>query len=112
MAGRRAWAPVAGDRAPGRGLRRGQSRQRVSATAPDRIAPVRDGGQRPQPEVDGLRRQRERVAVHALGLGAGAHLFNYADTPDFSMQELVDTRRASGDRRSTGLGCRTRQATS
>ena len=29
--------------------------------------------------------------VHALGLGAGAHLFNYADQPDFSMQEFVDT---------------------
>ena len=29
--------------------------------------------------------------VHALGLGAGAHLFNYADKPDYSMQEFVDT---------------------
>ena len=29
--------------------------------------------------------------VHALGLGAGAHLFNYVDKPDFSMQELVET---------------------
>ena len=29
--------------------------------------------------------------VYALRLGAGAHLFNYADKPDFAMQELVDT---------------------
>ena len=29
--------------------------------------------------------------VRALRLGADAHLFNYADKPDFSMQELVDT---------------------
>ena len=29
--------------------------------------------------------------VHALRLGSGAHLFNYADKPDFAMQELVDT---------------------
>ena len=29
--------------------------------------------------------------VHALRLGAGAHLFNYADKPDFAMQEMVDT---------------------
>ena len=29
--------------------------------------------------------------VHALSLRAGAHLFNYADKPDFAMQELVDT---------------------
>ena len=28
--------------------------------------------------------------MHALGLGAGAHLFNYVDKPDFSMRELVD----------------------
>ena len=29
--------------------------------------------------------------VHALRLGSGAHLFNYADKPDFAMKELVDT---------------------
>ena len=29
--------------------------------------------------------------VHALGPGSGAYLFNYADEPDFSMLELVDT---------------------
>ena len=29
--------------------------------------------------------------VRALSLRAGAHLFNYADKPDFAMQELVDT---------------------
>ena len=29
--------------------------------------------------------------VHALGLGAGTHLFNYADGPDLSMEELVQT---------------------
>ena len=29
--------------------------------------------------------------VHTLGLGARAHLFNYVDKRDFSMQDLVDT---------------------
>ena len=29
--------------------------------------------------------------VHVLGLGAGTHLFNYADGPDLSMEELVQT---------------------
>ena len=29
--------------------------------------------------------------VHALGLGAGVHLFNYTDGPDLSMHELVET---------------------
>ena len=29
--------------------------------------------------------------VHALGFGAGTHLFNYADGPDLSMEELVQT---------------------
>ena len=29
--------------------------------------------------------------VLALSLGAGAHVFNYADKPDYSMRELVDT---------------------
>ena len=29
--------------------------------------------------------------VHALSLGAGGHLFNYVDKPDYSMRELVDT---------------------
>ena len=29
--------------------------------------------------------------VHALGFGAGTHLFNYADVPDLSMEELVET---------------------
>ena len=29
--------------------------------------------------------------VHALGLGTGTHLFNYADKPDLTMQELVET---------------------
>ena len=28
--------------------------------------------------------------VHALGMGAGTHLFNYVDKPDLSMRELVD----------------------
>ena len=28
--------------------------------------------------------------VHVLGLGTGAHLFNYVDKPDLSMQELVE----------------------
>ena len=38
--------------------------------------------------------------VHALGLGAGSHLFNYVDKPDYSMQELVDTVANAVDRRS------------
>ena len=29
--------------------------------------------------------------VHALGFGAGTHLFNYSDGPDLSMEELVET---------------------
>ena len=29
--------------------------------------------------------------VHALGFGAGTHLFNYVDGPDLSMEELVQT---------------------
>ena len=29
--------------------------------------------------------------VHLLSLGAGSHLFNYTDKPDFSMEELVET---------------------
>ena len=36
--------------------------------------------------------------VHALGLGAGSHLFNYVDKPDYSMQELVDTVAEAVDR--------------
>ena len=48
--------------------------------------------------------------VQALRLGARAHLFNYADKPDFSMQEFVDTVicRPSIDHRSPGLGFCTR----
>ena len=48
--------------------------------------------------------------VHALRLGARPHLFNYADKPDFSMQEFVDTVicRPSTDHRSPGLGFCTR----
>ena len=36
--------------------------------------------------------------VHALGLGAGSHLFNYVDKPDYSMRELVDTAAEAVDR--------------
>ena len=38
--------------------------------------------------------------VYALGLGAGSHLFNYVDKPDYSMQELVDSVTDTVDRRS------------
>ena len=54
------------------------------------------------------------LLVYALRLGAGAHLFNYADKPNYSMQELVDTLLQSLGRPAlTGTRIfHTRQATS
>lgn len=69
MAGGRGVATLARDtfglerehRAPHRDFRRTQPRQRLQLVAPDRKRQVPDGGQRRQPQIDGLRGQHRGV---------------------------------------------------
>ena len=105
---------IARGRASDGGLRRRESRQRLSAHPPDHLGSVRDGGQWQEPEVDCVRGQLERFPGSGAGAGhRGATCSTtWTDRTSPCGSSWTSSRRRWAGDRWLACGCRTRSAIS